>query len=364
MRKILGTAAATAWVIAPLALMHPPQAAAVAAAHGSPDAWRISVTAHYGGRAADASGFAAVVASGPAAAWAFGGTNPGGSSVPVALRWNGVRWQRSTLPAGLDDFISTASAPTSSDIWAASYFGGYLLHWDGTRWSVARRWPGQGALTGVTAVSPVDVWVFGTSAAGSPGLGTWHLADGKWLRAAGLAAHIYRASALSWRDIWAIGGKAHGSFVERFDGRDWDQIPTAPGLTGARLHDVLALSPDSVWIAGNLPASSGEGRLVLAHWDGRQWRTFVLPARVAAGRLAPDGHGGAWVTATTGEARSGAMFLHLSWSGHYASTTVDHGLGNGVSDIAIIPGTTSFWASGGFVTENGGDAVIFACGRS
>ncbi|HBW20492.1 MAG TPA: hypothetical protein DEH11_16525 [Actinobacteria bacterium] len=363
-------AVAVAWAASVLALALAPPPASAHAAHAarpahaarvSPDAWRIGVTAHYG-PAGNASGFAAVVASGPAEAWAFGGTNPGGPSAPVALRWDGRSWQRVPLPPGLDDFISVASAPTSKDIWAASYYGGYLLHWDGARWTVARRWSSQGALTGVTAVSPLDVWVFGTSPAGGPGLGTWHLEHGRWLAVTGPDAGIYRASAVNWRDIWAIGGTARGSFVEHFDGRAWARVRTVPELAGARLHDVLAVSARSVWVAGNLPARRGVGPLVVAHWNGSWWRAFILPVHVGAGRLASDGHGGAWITATTGGQRIGAMFLHLYWSGGHAWTTVDHGLGNGVSDIALVPGTDSLWASGGFLTHSGGDAVIFARG--
>lgn len=365
-------AAATAWAVPLLALIPAPASAYVAhaghtavgrTARVAAEGWTISATEHYGA-AGDASGFAAVVASGPADAWAFGGTNPGGSSAPVALRWNGKAWQRVPLPPGLNDFISAASAPAAGDIWAASYYGGYLLHWNGWRWSVVRRWTSQEALTGITAVSPSDVWVFGTSAAGVPGLGTWHLAHRRWLRAAGPGAGIYRASAVNWQDIWAIGGTARGSFVERFDGHAWVRVRTVPELAGAHLHDVLALAAHSVWIAGNLSDSRGEGRLVLAHWNGQWWRTFIMPVHVAAGRLASDGHGGVWVTATTGGYRIGAMFLHLYWSGGHAWTTVDHGLGNGVSDIALIPGTSSLWASGGFLTASGGDAVIFARGRT
>src|SRR6185437_2602873 len=50
--------------------------------------WRVSALRHYGGPG-QASGFSAIVAPGRDSAWAFGGTNPGRASTPVALHWNG-----------------------------------------------------------------------------------------------------------------------------------------------------------------------------------------------------------------------------------------------------------------------------------
>src|SRR5262245_29694437 len=150
-----------------LALPVVPEGAAAPAhprpsAHASRSAFRVAVSLHYG-TPANASGYSVVVATGGREAWIFGGTNPGGPSTPVAERWNGSTMTASALPAGLTGFISDASAPSATDIWAASEYGGYVVHWDGARWRLAMRWRG-GIITGLTAVSANDVWVFGTTA--------------------------------------------------------------------------------------------------------------------------------------------------------------------------------------------------------
>ena len=139
---------------------HAHQAAKVSAA-----TFRVAATRHYG-QPGNASGYSVIVATGRREMWAFGGTNPGGQSAPVAVRLNGRAMTPSQLPAGLSGFISDASAPSDRDIWAASEYGRYVVHWNGRRWRVAKRW-GHGLITGLAAVSAHDVWVFGLAAAGS-----------------------------------------------------------------------------------------------------------------------------------------------------------------------------------------------------
>jgi hypothetical protein len=71
---------------------------------------RVAVARHYG-EPGNASGFNVIIATGAGQAWAFGGTNPGGPSTPIAARWNGSTLTASALPGGLTGFINDASAP-------------------------------------------------------------------------------------------------------------------------------------------------------------------------------------------------------------------------------------------------------------
>jgi hypothetical protein len=324
----------------------------------------MTLTRHYG-VAADASGFSTVIALSRADAWAFGGTNPGSDGAPVALRWNGESWQPSRLPAGLTDFISDASASSARDIWAVSYSGGYALHWNGVRWTVARRWRRHAELTGVTALSPSDVWVFGTSSDGDRGLGTWHFSGRRWQRAGGLAADIYRASARSADDIWAVAAtRQGGSFLEHYDGRAWRQAGAgSPALAGLNLDAVLAAPGGRVWAAGNVRLPGRNGDLVIVGYDGREW--FRIRTRYLAGteRLAPDGAGGIWITADEADPATGALVGHLTSWGALTWMQVRGGLGSGISDIAVADGPgagpSPVWLSGGFLTQSGGDAAIW-----
>jgi len=321
--------------------------------------WRIATVRHYGS-VHDASGYSAVVTTGRRTAWVFGGTNPGGTSAPVAVQWTGSRWRSWPLPPHLTGFISDASAPSANDVWAVSYAGGYVLHWNGRAWAVARRWHQRGALTGVTALSRDDVWVFGTTAAGLRGIGTWHFNGTSWSRVGGLAAEIYRASAISWRNIWAVAATRKGGLIEHYNGRTWRQVRTGLGLARARLDDVLAVARDDIWVVGNMAGRHGEGRLVLAHFDGRHWLRIMTRWQADTGRLAAAASGGVWVTADNTGTRNDALIGHLCFGCQPSWVTVKWGLGSGISGVAVNSQTGRVWISGGFLTKAGGDAAVWS----
>ena len=328
------------------------------AANVSRAAFRVAVRQHYG-PAANASGYSVLVVTGARQAWAFGGTNPGGPSRPVAERWDGRTLTPSALPGGLAGFISDASAPAPNDIWAASEYGRYVLHWDGHHWHVARKWRG-GQLTGLIAISPGDVWTFGRMASGATGAGTWHLNGKSWQRVSGLAGSVYRASAVSRRDIWAIGASQDSQFILRYNGTAWRRLHIGHALAGVQATDILAISNRNVWVAGDREARSGAVSLVLAHWTGTRWTRLVSRVHAWAGRLAPGPHGGVLMTATPTGASATGLILVASSRGWRATVIVHAGLGSGISDAAMAPRTRSVWATGGILTRLGGDAAIWS----
>jgi hypothetical protein len=328
--------------------------------------WQIVTKVHYG-VASNASGYSAVVAPGTDDAWAFGGTNPGGPSSPTAQRWNGKRWQSWPLPPGLGGFIVAAAASSPEDVWAVA--GSYALRWNGTRWSVAKIWSSGGEITSVAVVSSKDAWVFGSSFSGEPGVGTWHYDGRTWARlaaAAGVGAAVYRASAVSQDDIWGITASPHGGSVVHYNGTSWEKVAGADAaLANTQLADILAVSWRNVWVSGTTPANAADGRLVLAHWNGRSWRRSASPWQVQqAERFAADGAGGVWIPVVTGGGSPAAWMLHLSWGGAWTRAEIadGSGVGVGVGDLALIPGTTSLWGTGGLVTSAGGDAAIWDSG--
>jgi hypothetical protein len=327
--------------------------------------WQIAAMVHYG-PADYASGYSAVVAPAKDEAWAFGGTNPGGTSTPTAERWTGKRWQAWTLPSGLSGFVVAAAASSPDDVWAVG--NGYALHWNGTRWLLAKAWSQGGETTSVAAITPSDVWVFGSSSfGGATGLGTWHFTGRAWVRVTGIAGGIYRASAVSEDDIWAITVGPGGGSVVRYDGDAWERVTSADqALADTQLSDVLAVSPDNVWVSGLSPASAADGYLVLAHWNGVRWHRFVSPWPVQqAERFATDGEHGVWIPAVSGGDSAATWILHLSAAGAWTRTQIAAGgpqTGVGVGDLALIPGTTTLWGSGGVLTTTGGNAAIWEHG--
>ncbi len=207
----------------------------------------------------------AVTASGARNAWALGGTDLSGtgSGTPAAEHWQGGSWKASKLPGGLASAIDAASAPSASDVWAVSDQGGYILHFNGTSWSTsAKRFSGFGELTGVTAFSPSNVWVFGGPGA-APGFGTWHYKGRSWTKSPTATKDgIAYASALSPSNMWAIGAVSAGEdSVFRYTG-SWHQV-TASALSGLQFHAILARQP----------ATSGRWRISRPTRSGPTWCT-------------------------------------------------------------------------------------------
>jgi len=353
-----------AWVAAGAGLMATALsvAAMVPAQAAAAPGWRIVSSQHFG-TAGDFNGLLSVVSTGRDSAWAFGGTDLAGaaSGGPLAEHWNGRSWRAVTLPSGLAGPIDAASAPTANDIWAVGAVGGYALHYNGSKWSVAKRWKESRTLprelTGVTAFSPTNVWVFGGAGA-DPGLGTWHLHGSTWTKVTGIGGNIATASALSSRNIWAIGGNATApqNIVLHYNGSTWQQVKSK-ALDGVQLSDILALSPGNVWVAG-VTNGSKPGALLL-HLRGTTWTRVKIPFPVLPVQLAPDGTGGLWMTGVSIASPGGWRALHLSRAGAWQRYVIPRA--TIVVGLAHVPGTASLWATGTVVTTRP-NAAIWAYG--
>jgi len=323
----------------------------------STHAWRVATQRHYGAPG-NASGYSAVVTAGRRI-WAFGGTNPGGQSSPVAEVWNGHSWGAPRMPAGLGNFLSDASATSPSDIWAVSGYGRYILHYDGKGWQVARRWRHGGVLSGVTALGPRDVWVCGTSVAGVRRIGTWHFNGQSWSAVTGIAADLFRASAVSPHDIWGIAAGRRSDAILHYGELGWRRIDTGRALVGVRWHDILAESATNVWLIGDAASHLGTGKLVLAHWNGTRWTRFNTAIDAWAGQLAAAGPGQVIGTATAAGLLAEGLIVDVTTQGRLTWSGIASSLGSGVGDAAYAPWSHTLWATGGILTKLGGDAAVW-----
>ena len=106
--------------------------------------------------------------------WAVGWTGSNNfDDENIAMHWDGSSWTIVPTPQpgdGIDRlFAIDAAAP--NDVWATGSYGdpqgSYLssiLHWDGTSWSsVPNPCHTYGGLTGITAISPTNVWAVGNA---------------------------------------------------------------------------------------------------------------------------------------------------------------------------------------------------------
>jgi len=353
MRISLKTSAACAAVSA-VALMLGTASPAQAAALG----WRQVLSQHYGA-ATNASLYQSVVATGKNSAWALGGTDlteATGGGRPVAVHWNGRGWSGVGMPAGVTSYIFAAGASSPGNIWAVTFLGGYILRWNGARWSVAKHLTGFGELTGVTALSPSNVWVFGSSGS-FQGLGTWHFNGRAWRQMPfhSVAGGLATASALSATNIWAIGNGPALPYtsIDHFNGRSWQRV-SARALSGLLFRDIHAFSSSNVWVSAE---SNGIGQPAwLVHFNGRAWTRIRVPFTLETDFFASDGRGGLWLT---GQSLTGQSFIiHRSPGGVWSRASIPAVL----NDLALIPGTTSLWAAGSRATKTGSNAVVWAHG--
>jgi hypothetical protein len=323
--------------------------------------WRQVYSKHFGG-AANLSTFGAAVAFSGKNVWALGGTDyqngyqPSGA--PIAVHWNGFHWSAIPMPAGVVGTIGSVSADSPGDVWAATFYGGYVLHLRKTRWSVAAHLPQPGPLagtiSGITALSPTNVWVFGEGRGAVGALGTWHYDGHIWTQWQGNAIGLVTASAISARDIWAVGGLTvpFGS-IERFNGGSWRPV-TAAALGGLSFDGITAFSDTNVWVTATAAANLDKSSLL--HYTTR-WSKVAIPWPVEArGAVTSDGRGGLWVIGTSSTGKSYAM--HRTAAGAWSRVAISGSLWN----LAAIPGTTSELGVGYALAKGRANAVISAYG--
>jgi hypothetical protein len=163
------------------------------------------------------------------AAWAvgtyFNGVTDGQST--LTEHWNGQAWTWVKSPdAARNNQLSAVSSDSPSDAWAVGFKNGLpnqalVEHWNGTAWQVVT-FPDPGRdgknrpasmLTGVSALSPADVWVCGSYPVKGGQVRTLlaHWNGTSWQQVATPASvkvtNVLNAiSATGADDVWSVGG--------------------------------------------------------------------------------------------------------------------------------------------------------------
>jgi hypothetical protein len=340
--------AATAGAVVPARSAGPAAAAGAATANAGAPAWRTvkSVSSGHGD-------FTAVVATGTAGGWAFGGDfNP--AAAATAWRLSGGTWTRdSAFPGKPGETVVAAGASSASDVWAFTQAGtgSRVLHYNGRAWSVVKTFTAQ--VGGASVVSKDDVWVFGTGAFGSPALGAWHYNGHAWqFTGVGLEG----GSALCPVSVWAF----RGTEVYHFNGSRWaatqlkSLLPAKMLLNDPAVTGIIALSAGNVYAIGNGNLEDEGGPLVVLHYDGHRW------TRVAAGnygygtdgsfggaqQVSADGVGGLWLPMPGFDGQK-SYIVHYAAGRLTPAALPGNPLGMAVVSISRVPGTRDQLAGGG-----------------
>jgi hypothetical protein len=171
--------------------------------------------------------------------------------------WNGSKWTIASAPYAYKDQkpnigLSAVSGSSSSNVWAVgSYQSGphgddrspLIEHWDGTRWQLqpSPSLPGpQGLnfLQAVAAVSPTSAFAVGSYDTHGASLTLplterwngvrWTTVPNK-LQPGFTTGYLYltAVAAVDPRYAWMIGDGYGGSFIEKWNGTSWQQLPSS-----------------------------------------------------------------------------------------------------------------------------------------
>jgi hypothetical protein len=158
-------------------------------------------------------------------------------------------------------------------------------HWTMAHWT---RPAGKGALNGISAISPTDIWAVG----GLYGVGAmverWN--GKRWGRVAAPRFQQFGAvAAVTPTNVWAVG--AHSDecttrpVIEHWNGRRWTALEARPALGPGLgdLYSISAASPRDIWAVGGFtphgtlcggavpPRDLHRTQPVITHWDGHRW---------------------------------------------------------------------------------------------
>jgi hypothetical protein len=83
-------------------------------------------------------------------------------------------------------------------------------------------------------------------------------------------------SAISSNDVWAL---ANNSSAVHWNGTGWTEVPIlpVPGLEGAVLSDLVAISNNDVWVVGTEDAGGLSSGTLTMLWNGHQWSVVPSP---------------------------------------------------------------------------------------
>jgi hypothetical protein len=238
--------------------------------------------------------------------WAVGGysDDPTGTLQTLIEHWDGVAWTAVPSPnmAGGVNSLYSVDAVTANDVWAVGEFynttnfsyHALIEHWDGTAWSIVPTLDlnmNNRYLYKVTARSATDVWAIGSTwdASNIDQTLVEHWNGSLWTAVASAnvgtdSNNLYSIAATSEKDAWAVGDyydaatSAYRTLVEHWDGRTWTAV-LSPN-TGTADNDLygVATSGNDVWTVGTTTAwNKGSGETTTRTFTARYTPTCPLP---------------------------------------------------------------------------------------
>lgn len=228
--------------------------------------------------------------------WAAGYSSNGA----LTLHFDGHGWH--VVAAAPACQLNAITAISASDLWAVGTASGKTCaeHFDGTSWSIVQT-PNMGTsdntLQGVSASSSHDVWAVGSYCVGSicdRGGGSFqtliiHYDGSRWSVASSpnpstSVNQLNAVAVVSPTNAWAVGGYStafatDSTLVLHFDGTSWTQV-ASPGVKGSSILMGIAVnSATDIYAVGSasIPTAPAFPTLI-EHFDGNTWSTVSSPS--------------------------------------------------------------------------------------
>jgi hypothetical protein len=155
-------------------------------------------------------------------------------------------------------------------------------------------------------------------------------------------------SGTSSTDVWAVGFNNTTPIIGHWDGTSWRSV--APDDTNTALYDVVALSSDNAWAAGEHTTRNFADIARILHWDGTGWKPYPAPTGGTVAFLygiSASSADDVWAVGSTtdGQGLIHGLTLHFDGSGWTQIPAVDAGPGTVFYSVADI-GPDDAWAVG------------------
>jgi hypothetical protein len=295
-------------------------------------------------------------------AWAVGtscGDPCAGGTDLLTEHWTGSQWQAIAPPAGFStsvgDAVTAASSPSNAWVFAnqgTNVDRAIALHWNGSSWTGQSTFPAWSGVKASVVIGKRDAWAFAQIISPNSNY-VAHYNGTRWSKVAFPGKVIPQdASALSSRNIWAVGQGSSTMGIVHWNGTSWTrvQLPKVSLPAGHRMNGtgIVAITPDNVWADAFLSAGMGVAPgIVLLHWNGKAWSRVSVPyPTVQPGAITQDGRGGVWLTAYA--PATFKPYLYHDNGGHWQRVAVPAAASSStqLSALSWIPGGTSVWAGG------------------
>lgn len=230
---------------------------------------------------------------------------------PLIEHWNGSAWYIVSSPSiGVGSTLSAVTALSASNIWAVGNYTAnattgqintLVEHWNGGSWHVVASPNPRGLdayLYSVTALSSTNIWAVGCQGYDcniAPLVEHWNGTSWSIVSSPSLSttAVLRGVTAISASDIWAVGyyntvnSPMDKTLTEHWNGSRWAIVSSPnPGTEDNTLFGAIATSSSNVWSVGSYMfyASPYNRAAPLAeNWNGSSWQSVSTPTIVTAG---------------------------------------------------------------------------------